>query len=47
MHVILLALAFAFAVVATFEVGSPRFALGWASLAFFFLDLLLVAKHVI
>jgi hypothetical protein len=38
---ILLVFAFVFASLATFNVGLPRWSLGWASLACYFLSLLL------
>jgi hypothetical protein len=38
---ILLVFAFVLAVLATFNVGQPRWSLGWSSLACYFLSLLL------
>jgi hypothetical protein len=38
---ILLVFAFVCAVLATFNIGAPRWSLGWASLAFYFLSVLL------
>jgi len=38
--IILLVFAFVLAALATFNVGQPRWSLGWASLACFFLSLL-------
>lgn len=39
--IILLVFAFCLAALATFNVGAPRWSLGWASLACYFLSLLL------
>lgn len=38
---ILLVFAFVLAVLATFNIGQPRWSLGWASLACYFLSLLI------
>jgi hypothetical protein len=46
---ILLVFAFCFAVLAVFNLGQPRWSLGWASLACYYLSLLLgsFGPHVI
>jgi hypothetical protein len=41
MSLILLVFAFVLASLATFNVGQPRWSLGWASLACYFLSLIL------
>lgn len=41
MNLILLVFAFVLAALATFNVGAPRWSLGWGSLACYFLSLIL------
>ena len=43
---ILLVFAFVLAVLAAFNFGQPRWSLGWASLACYFLSLLLGGLHL-
>jgi hypothetical protein len=43
---ILLVFAFVLAVLAMFNIGSPRWSLGWASLACYFLSLLLGSVNI-
>jgi hypothetical protein len=40
-HLILIVFAFILAILAALNIGHPRVNLGWLSLAFFFLDLLI------